>query len=349
MIRRLSAVLLLLALGGCAGMPLRTGVTPRPAKMDFVVIGDTPYDAVDETMLATAVPMVKALNPPFVLHVGDTQSGGEICGEAADARTRKLFADLQPIPVFYAVGDNEWTDCDRKIDPTSAKPFSELQRLDLIRHMFFSRPAVTAAAWNYLQQPDMPENARFDYGGLTFVTLNVVGTNNGRDFVKGDDLAVAGRAADARDVHDVDWLKAAFDHARLVKAQGVVIVMQADMTGNTKPEARGILCTDVAVDDTRVCDGFLSIRKALIDQAAAYGKPVVFIHGDTSPYTLWRGIEGQDTGNLWELNAAGDAGVKNGVLHGVRDVTHVWIDLSSPQPVRAEGLTTGVKPDGAHP
>ncbi len=345
MIRRLSAVLLFLALGGCAAVPLH-GVRPAPAKMDFVVIGDTPYDATDEAVLSKAVPAIRTLNPPFVLHVGDTQSGGEICGEAADARTRKLFADLQPIPVFYAAGDNEWTDCDRKIDPASAKPFSELGRLDLIRQMFFGRPVVTAGAWNYLQQPDMPENARFDYGGLTFVTLNVVGTNNGRDFVTGDDLAVAGEAANARDAHDVDWLKAAFDHARLVRAQGVVVVMQADMTGNTSPAARGVLCADAASDNKRICDGFLTIRKALVDQAADYGKPVFYIHGDTDPFTLWRGVEGQDTANLWELNAAGDAGVNRdtGIPYGVRDVTHVWIDLSSPQPIRAEGLITGTRP-----
>ena len=34
-----------------------------------------------------------------------------------------------------------------------------------------------------------PENARFDHTGMTFVTLNVAGTNNSRDLVLGDDLA----------------------------------------------------------------------------------------------------------------------------------------------------------------
>jgi hypothetical protein len=122
--------------------------------------------------------------------------------------------------------------------------------------------------------------------------------------------------------------------------------MQADMTTNTPPSARGIACTDAAPDNKRLCDGFMSLRQALIDDAKAYVKPVFYIHGDTSPYTLWKGVEGHDTDNLWELNAAGDAGVDTttGQQYGVRDVTHVWIDLSRPDMLRAQGVTTGLLP-----
>lgn len=341
--RRLSLLLVLLALPGCATLPF--GAPSTPAKMDFVVIGDTPYDAVDQGVLAAAVPKIHDLAPPFVLHVGDTQGGGEMCVQ--DARTQKLFADLQPAPVFYAVGDNEWTDCDRQNDPATGKPFSELNRLDVIRSTFFARPAVTGGSWHYVQQRNgMPELARFEYGHLTFVTLNVVSTNNGRDSVMGDDLAAAADAANAREAANIAWLKAAFADARRRHSQGVVVVMQADMTSEVKTAARGIPCTDAAPDGKRLCDGFMAIRQALIDQAKAYGKPVFYIHGDTSPFTLWKGIEGQDTDNVWELNAAGDAGTdqKTGRQYGVRDVTHVWIDLGRPDMLRAQGVLTELLP-----
>ncbi len=348
--RRLSALGLiggLLWLGGCASFPM-SHTSQTPAKMDFVVMGDTPYDAIDVVMLTKAVPAIKAIHPPFVLHVGDTQSGGDTCGTALDARMQKLFDDLKPIPLFYAVGDNEWTDCDRQVDPATGKTFSELGRLDRLRSLFFAKPEVTDAKWHYAQQPGMPENARFDYGGLTFVTLDAVGTNNGRDNVMGDDLNVAAHAADARDAHNIAWLSDTFAYAERRHSQGVVVVMQADMTNNTKPAMRGIVCTDAVPDEKRPCDGFLNLRKALVDQSVAFKKPVFYIHGDTAPFTLWRGIEGQATQNLWELNAAGDAGVtKQGVDYGVRDVTHVWIDLSQADPIRVEGVLTGRKPDAA--
>lgn len=341
--RLLMAGLSLLALGGCSSLPFHAA--QAPAKMDFVVFGDTPYDQVDQEVLTRAVPAVKTLNPPFVLHVGDTQGGSEMC--VLDARTQKLFADLKPIPVFYAVGDNEWTDCDRQNDPATGKPFSELKRLDVLRSLFFSQPAVGGGTWRYVQQKQgMPELARFDYGGLTFVTLDVVSTNNGRDSVMGDDLATAGAAANARDAGNIDWMKAAFAHARRHRSQGVVVVMQADMTSEINPASRGIPCTDAAPDKKRLCDGFMAIRQALIDEAKTYGKPVFYIHGDTAPYTLWKGVEGQDMDNLWELNAAGDAGIddKSGQQYGVRDVTHVWIDLSRPDKLRAQGVLTGLLP-----
>lgn len=330
------------SLGGCALLPAAS-----PARVDFVVINDTPYDDTDRAMLARAIPAVKAQTPPFILHVGDIQSGGEVCGPP-DAAFAKMLSDLKPIPVFYTPGDNEWTDCDRKDDPATGRKFSELQRLEGLRQRVFATPPVREAKWHYAQQPDMPENARFDYGRFVVVTMNVVGTNNGRDSVMGDDLSVAASAADARDAHNVAWLKAAFAHARKRGAAAVIVATQADMF-NEKAEARFVPCHDVAANDKRLCDGFLPVRAALIHESRAFGRPVFLIHGDTSPFTLTQGDLPGDSltdkaGNLWRLNAAGDAGSDKDKSWGVRDVTTVSIDLSKAQPLSARGLLTGDVP-----
>lgn len=330
-------------LTGCAHLPETSS-----GKLDFIVIGDTPYDDTDRAMLAQALPRIKAAHPAFILHVGDTQSGGEVCG-APDEAFARLLISLKPIPVFYTPGDNEWTDCDRKDDPATGHKFSELSRLQTLRDRFFATPVVMARHWHYAQQAGTPENARFVSHGLVFVTLNEVGTNNGRDWVMGDDLTTAARAADARDQANVVWLKAAFTEARQRRAKGVVVVMQADMT-DVRPSAFAIPCADVAADDKRLCDGHLPVREALVTQARAFKGPVILIHGDTAPFTLSQGdLKGQDerdrAANLWRLNAAGDAGSKGSESWGVRDVTAVTIDLTAPAtPVSAHGLLSGAGP-----
>jgi len=335
-------VTLAVTMGGCAHLP-----APSSGTLDFVVIGDTPYDDIDRDMLKRALPQIKAANPPFVLHVGDTQSGGEVCGPPDEAFAR-LLADLKPIPVFYTPGDNEWTDCDRKTNPATDRKFSELDRLQTLRDRFFAAPAVTSRHWHYAQQPGAPENARFTRNGLVFVTLNEVGTNNGRDMVMGDDPAIASRAVNTRDRNNVDWLKAAFAEARRHKARAVVVVMQADMT-DVPRAAFGIPCLDAVADNKRLCDGHLAVRTALVAEARAFAQPVILIHGDTKPFSLSQGdLKGRDAtdqaANLWRLNAAGDAGSKGNESWGIRDVTSVRISLNKTAIVSAHGLTTGVTP-----
>ncbi|ESQ91280.1 hypothetical protein ABAC460_06860 [Asticcacaulis sp. AC460] len=343
MIRFVMSCLALATLSACASLPHGEA----PARAEFVVIGDTPYNASDEAMLATAIPKIKAIKPPFVLHVGDTQGGGEVCG-APDDRFAKLVEALKPIPVIYSPGDNEWTDCDRKDVPGTTTKFSELARLDILRSRFFAAPAVTDPAFDYIQQAGQPENARFEYGGMVWTTLNMVGTNNGRDSVMGDDLATAAKAAEARELANVGWLNEAFAVAAAKKARAVVIIMQADMVTEVDPKAFGHPCFDAVAGKREVpCDGFYPIRDMLPALAANFGKPVFLIHGDTGPF---RAFKSWAPGQVYELNAAGDVWYRDsGEMCAVRDVTHVWIDVDAAEPLRAVGLTTGEVPGTTQP
>ncbi|WP_040309306.1 metallophosphoesterase [Asticcacaulis biprosthecium] len=338
MIRFVSICLALAGLSACASLPHGEA----PARVEFVVIGDTPYNASDEAMLATAIPKIKAINPPFVVHVGDVQSGGEVCG-APDDRFAALVEALRPIPVVYTPGDNEWTDCDRKDMPGTTTKFSELARLDTLRSRFFATPALTDPSYAYVQQTGQPENARFLHAGLVWTTLHITGTNNGRDSVMGDDLTAAAKAAEARELANVGWLNEAFTVARAKNAQGVVVIMQADMVTEVDPTAFGHPCYDaVAGKRETPCDGFFPVRDMLPALAASFGKPVFLIHGDTGPFRVFQSWA---PGQVYELNAAGDVWYRDsGEMCAVRDVTHVWIDLDATEPLRAQGLVTGEVP-----
>ncbi len=334
----------LLAAAPAVAAPAATG----PA--DFIVIGDVPYTADDEAMLANAVPAIKALAPPFVLHVGDMKAGKELCGPPSD-RFAALIAALAPIPVIYTPGDNDWTDCDRFADPATGKPFSELGQLDMLRKRFFARPALPRRGYRYVQQRGMPENARFNYADMVFVTLNVPGTNNARDQVLGDDLARAARASEARDLANRNWLIRAFAKARQRKAAAIVVVMQADLTHSPLTQATtGIVCRESGTEEDRACDGFAMVRATLMQQAREFAHPVYLIHGDTWPYVMTRGIFPGDAANIWQLNVGGDVGVsKEGNPQGLRDVTRVTLDPAANMPIAAEGLLTHARPEWIAP
>jgi len=324
--------------------------TRATAPLDFIVIGDVPYTTEDQVMLVSAVPAIKALAPPFVLHVGDMKASKELCGAPSD-RFAGLITALAPIPVIYTPGDNDWTDCDKFTDPATGKLFSELGQLDILRKRFFARPALPRRGYRYTQQRHMPENARFNFGNMVFVTLHVPGTNNARDQVLGDDLAVAARASEARDVANRDWLIRAFDEARRRNSAALVVVMQADLThAPLTPASAGIACRESGVEEDRACDGFAMVRATLLEQARTFARPVYLIHGDTWPFVMTRGIFPGDAANIWQLNVGGDVGVnRQGNPQGLRDVTRVTLDPAAAMPIVAEGLLTHAKPEWIAP
>ncbi|MGF1543301.1 MAG: hypothetical protein ACFB00_02125 [Parvularculaceae bacterium] len=329
-------------IGATALAVVSSGAAGEP--FSFVVIGDTPYAEEDEAMLAEAVPAIKSVDYPFIVHIGDYKGGRGRCDAAADARFAALLADLAPTPVFYTPGDNEWTDCDRHSNPETGERYSALARLALIRTTFFAEPVPAPDDLAYVRQDGQPENAAWSYAGVQFATLHVVGTNNGRDWVTGDDASEAAAATDDRDAANLAWLERAFARAEENAASAVVVAMQADIT-DVKGKTVGEACTDAAPDAKGTCDGFAALRQALAARAGAFGGHVLLIHGDTAPFTLNKTFPIEAPANLWRLNAAGDAGVgATGFRYGVRDVTLVTIDPNAETPFAAKGLTTDKKP-----
>ena len=263
----------------------------------FLVIGDLPYSAEQDTRLeAIIAPAIKAAGHPFLIHLGDFKASTEPCNKVLFIERRDQVHALHPGRVFYTPGDNDWTDCDR---PGTGRPMSELDRLDLVRRLFFAAPLEPPPDWAYARQPMFPENARWTLGRVMFATLHVVGTNNGREEILEDDIGLALSLVEARDQANRVWLAAAFAAADDADANAVIVAIQADVT---KAAAGGPCTADNRID----CDAFAAFRAQLTRHAAAFGRPVLLIHGDTNPYCLDKGFGAAAAPRLWRLNAAGD-------------------------------------------
>ena len=314
-------------------------VIENPNAIQFVVIGDTPYSEADEEMLAEAVPLIRDRAYPFVIHVGDYKGGRAECLAVHDEAHAELIADLRPIPVFYTPGDNEWTDCDRNINPETGERYSDLEQLANIRKRMSETDLNVPSKFNFVQDEQMPENQTWQYRAVRFVSLHVTGTNNGRDWVTGDPHSLALAAVKFRDDRNRIFAQKAFELARAENAEAVVIAMQADLTDIAK-KPEDVMCTTVAASDNHDCDAFTDLRFHIQSLTKEFDGPVLLIHGDTAPFTLNQNFAGEEADNLWILNAAGD----KGPTYGVRDVTHVEIDLTQARPFSARGLISDARP-----
>ena len=311
----------------------------------FLFIGDLPYTKDQSVRLKGSITKaIKKGNFPFLVHYGDLQSGGVSCIDE-DGNTKfgdyfkqitGLMADENdtspPRPVFYTPGDNDWTDCDRRFKKGKSK--SELNQLDLLRRIFFlDTPLKLSDKWKYERQPLYPENALWRFGKVQFATLHLVGTNNGRVDILMDDVGLALARVRARDQANRVWLNIIFEKAKKRKdpAAALIIATQADVTDPNENAP----CTPA---NPMYCDAFAGFRAQLIKHAAAFKKPVLLVHGDTSPYCLDKGFGGAPAPNLWRLNAAGDYKLVDATVvtfhPGKRDT-----------PFSAKGLVSGEKPE----
>lgn len=129
-------------------------------------------------------------------------------------------------------------------------------RIEAIRQVFFSTPqSLGGRPIQQRRQDGTPENARWEWGNVVFATLNVPGPGGG------------GPTTTA----DLVWLDRTFDRARDVDAPAVMIVWQDDPADGSSP----------------------ALVAKLKKRAAAFGKPVLLVHGDTHRYKLdnpWREI-----------------------------------------------------------
>jgi hypothetical protein len=328
-----------LLLAACATTPEQRA----PTAFSFAVMGDIPYGPEDDAVLQNEIlPRIKAADYPFVLHVGDYKSGGAPCTQELDEAFATLVASLAPKPVFYTPGDNEWTDCDRNLDPATGKPMSELGRLDYLRRQFFADAPAALKAMRARQQKSQPENLTWRHGGVRFASLSIVGTNNGRSYVAGDPLDAAKAATEARDAANIDWLHDVTRLAKKERASALVVAMQADATF-VEHGPVGKPCDSVAAAPNP-CDAFVALRAAIHDAAIAFGGPVLVIHGDTEPFTVNQEFLESAAPNLWRLNAAGDVHFHDGGWHGVRDATLVTIAPGASPPFSAKALVSGAAP-----
>lgn len=174
-------------------------------------------------------------------------------------------------PVRVHPGDNEWTDCH---EPT-VKGADPLERLARLRTVFFQGDRTlgqrTLALTRQSQSADpvlakYRENVRWDLGGVTFLTIHVTGSNNGRGRAPVGDAEYV-----ERNKANLTWLQQGFAHAKANNSRAIMVMQQANLFPEFPPFP----------GTPKEPSGYTDIREQLQKETMAFGKPVVLVHGDS--------------------------------------------------------------------
>ena len=255
--------LLLALLAGCA--------TPLPdvadADLAFALMGDTPYNDADVRALDALIDDMNAQDLAFVVHVGDITSGRGPCTDSWFEARKHQYQRLRH-PFILLPGDNDWVDCHRS-------GFDPMERLDTMRRLFHSGDeSIGQRTIRLDRQSSNPrfaeyrEHVRWFAADVVFVGLNVQGSNNNLGRTPAMDKEHRRRMAAV-----LGWLDESMALAAKRRIAGAVIMVQADPDF----EGRGRRRQGVA-------DGFEAFREALRAHARQFGKPVLFVHGDSHLY-----------------------------------------------------------------
>ncbi len=261
----LAAAVLLAA--GCAAR------APHPQAFSFAVMGDTQYNEREEAHFATMMEAVGREPLAFVIHVGDFKRGSHSpCTDELYERRKSEFG-RSAHPFILVPGDNEWTDCRRP----SNGGMDPLERLSRMRQVFFAEDAslgrrrIALASQRACLEPPVqdcgcsphPENRRWAHAGVSFVTLNIQGSedNWGHDRAS-DEEARCRREANRR------WLEGAVRAAAESRARALVVAIQANPWESRRPD---------------VYEPFLGDLEAA---ARSLAVPVLLVHGDTHQYRI---------------------------------------------------------------
>jgi predicted phosphodiesterase len=268
--------LLLALLAGCA--------TPLPytssEDLSFALMGDTPYNDAEVRALDALIDDMNGEDLAFVVHVGDITSGRGPCTDAWLEARQHQYQRLRH-PLILLPGDNDWLDCHRS-------GFDPMERLDKMRQLFHSGEQSIGQRTIRLERQssnprfaDYREHVRWIAGNVVFVGLNVQGSNNNLGRTPAMDEEYRRRM-----VAVLAWLDESFAAAAERRLAGAVILVQA----NPDFEGRYRRRPDVG-------DGFDDFRRALRAHALRFGKPILFVHGDTHRYQQDRPLNDPATGN----------------------------------------------------
>ena len=262
------------------GNPVNTG-SANP--LTLAVIGDIPYGPAKLAQMPAFIDLING-DPKvdLVVHLGDIKSGkNDPCTDAYFANIRSLF-DRFKDPLVYTPGDNEWTDC--HVASKNNGLFTPTERLQAVRALFFPVAGQTLGgrSMQVLTQADDPANAAYVenvmwmQSRVVFATANITGSNN--DLVSwgsplpADAASFPSQAQEvaARAQANTAWIDRAFDLATENGAAGVVLMFQADMWDPAEPSL----------------SGFDALVRQIGLRAAAFGKPVLLLEGDSHAFEV---------------------------------------------------------------
>lgn len=225
----------------------------------FALIGDVPYTERERRELPHLIETLGRENLEFVVHVGDIKNGRSRCDDTLYIDRRDLF-NTSAVPLVFAPGDNEWSDCDR----ASQGGYDPQERLNRLRQIFWKDEYSLGRRKLRLerQNGNYPEHARFRVGPVLFVTLNIPSGNNYGM------LETPSAEFLARNPAVIAWLREGFAVARRDKLAGVVFMFQADPAFQHFSRGMGH-------------PGFTDLLSVLREETLGFPGQVVVLHGDT--------------------------------------------------------------------
>lgn len=329
------ALLPVLSLVGCAG----AGLQARGGAFEFGVLGDAPYTLQQEKDFPNVLAALNRADLAFVVHVGDFQADPrehyrqpqEVplpCTDETLQTTLNLFQASRH-PFVFTPGDNDWTDChfvkERKWDP--------LERLQKIRALFYparrSLGQRTMPVESQAQDPRYArfrENLRWSSGGVMFVTLHIVGSNDNLGRTREMDAEHAERFS-----ANIAWMQQAFAAAKAAGSLGLVIFTHANIGFESHWTAAllGRYFRNFAGVKPPIPpkpSAYDRLVEALADEMENYGKPTAFIHGDTHLFRIDKPLVSRTTARAFE-NFTRVETFGNPETHWVR----VAVDPADPQ------------------
>jgi hypothetical protein len=280
------------------GVALATALTAHAEtkKFSFAVIGDAPYGPAGGTprvQIYPSVPYERMIadindslkdNKSFVIHVGDIKEGNSLCSDEVYTKNREYFNTFDMAAIFVP-GDNEWTDCHR----VTNGGYDPLERLDFLRHTLYpTNQTLGQRPFTVTRQTGYPENSRWQFGQVLFVTLNMPGSNNGfqnansATGVPNPYRTAMDESYVARNAANIAWLEAAFDAAESSSnIKGVFVSIQANVFERFLESGQGYTIS-----------GYSDFVKTLRTRSLALGKPVLLGHGDTHYFRVDRPMTG---------------------------------------------------------
>jgi Calcineurin-like phosphoesterase len=246
-------------------------------KFSFALIGDMQYNAEEEAKFPNLIRDINRSDVAFTVHDGDIKSGSSRCDN--ELFTRR-FNEYQTFvaPFILVFGDNEWTDCHRP----AAGGFDPIERLQKLRELFTQgdrslgqRTLRLTRQSNDPQFSQYRENVRWVYRNVTFVGLNIPGSNN--NFGRTPEADAEYRE---RNTATIAWMKQSFEQAKRLNSPGILLIIQANPgfeLAPTNPE----------------CTGYNDFLAALEAETIAFKKPVVLVHGDSHNFRIDKPLRGK--------------------------------------------------------
>jgi hypothetical protein len=238
---------------------------------NFIAFGDMPYNLPkDYKNFENVIKTINDQNSVFTINVGDIKPSVTPCSEESYHKMLNYYAQFNK-PMIYVPGDNEWTDCSKQ----EAGSYDPEERLEVIRKLFFKdgkslgneklKLTSQSQSKNFSK---FVENNRWDYNGISFATIHIVGSNN--NFLSTSKNG--NKEFYEREAADLAWLDEVFKHAKENNAKALILAIHADMF--------------FSYIDMKEASGFNQLKKRIKDLSIDFKKPVLLINGDSHVFLI---------------------------------------------------------------